>query len=50
MPQIPSSSSGRVGKDGVEAAGISMPGINGVRKLQTISLIEAEEGRVGRKN
>ena len=38
---------GRVGKDGVEAAGISMPGINGVQQLQTISVIEADEGGVG---
>ena len=38
---------GRVGKDGVEASGISMPGINGVEEFQTISVIQADEGRVG---
>jgi hypothetical protein len=47
MPQIPSGSSGRVGKDGVEAAGIAMPGMNGVKQFEAVAVIQADERGFG---
>ena len=37
----------RVGKDGVEAAGVAVFGVNGVEQFEAVAVIQSEEGYVG---